>query len=155
MTFLSICNRCFQSYELTILPKDRELMSQIEDPTSFTKCPRHCGGLINLYPVVEFSELQGNALSKDPMQLTAKELYAAFYGSGLPDELPRRTEIVESLLKANTITAVKLEQADETSGIYLHAIELANGLTIHLGGGIGPRVVKITKEMKNGTSDHR
>lgn len=149
MTFLSVCNRCLQSYELTILQKDKELVSQLEDATGFAKCPRHCGGFINLYPVTEFTALRdGNVLARDPMQLTAKELYGAVFGAGLPDEIPRHPELVESILKANKVVGVKLEQTDERSGIYLHEIVLENGLTIHLGGGIGPRVVKITKETK-------
>jgi hypothetical protein len=145
----SLCNSCLQAYDLEFTSVDKDLIGQIEVQAGMARCPRHCGGLINIGPVQEFKHVvtEGNRLFKDPIHLTAQELYAAIYGNGLPDEIPRDIDVVESLMIAHKVVGTTLEMAP-TGEIYLHSLKLSNDVTVHLGGGMGPRVVKITKPRK-------
>lgn len=145
MIIISVCNSCLQCLRLNLTPADKDLLTQIEVAPGMCKCPREgCTGIINLMPVTEFTHLEGKvALTDNVIELTAKELYAALYGNGLPDEIQRDPTVVEALLKANRVIEAQVEKTSSGS-VYLHTITLENGLIIHLGGGMGPRVVKIT-----------
>ena len=148
MIVRSLCNSCFQTYSLLLQESDIALVKQIADENGQTcPCPRLCGGRINLVGTTAIDT--SNLRLRDPMNLTGKELYQAVNGAGLPDEIEKGMEIIESLLKAYTITGVSLE--DVNGRVYLHELILSNGMTIHLSAGArGAQVLKITKEHSHG-----
>lgn len=141
MIILSACELCFSRFQILVDPEDVELIKQISDGTHCS-CPRLCGGRINL---VGGDPLDGmNGILKDRLSLTAKELYRAINGAGLPDEIQKDPIIVRSLIMSNKVTAVDVEDLD--GKIYLHRIDLDGGTQIHLGTGLrGAQVVKVTK----------
>ena len=148
MKIFSVCNTCFQTYSLITEQEYTALLKSLEElGGSLAKCPRLCGGKINIVPVEEL-KLPKNRMFKEPLELTVKELYAAIHGNGLPDEIPKDVLVVEAMLLSSKIKKVETDTIH--SGIYLNSLTLENGVTIHLGGGIGPRVVKVTKEVPDG-----
>lgn len=146
----ALCNTCLQAYELLLQPSDVGLVKQITDELGLTApCPRLCGGRINVAGDPVISAMQHNVQLADPIHLTGKELYIAVNGAGLPDEIAKDKEVIVSLLKANRVKDVDVEEAD--GKFYIHEITLENGTTIHLGASPrGARVVKMTKERPHG-----
>ena len=70
-------------------------------------------------------------------------------GMGLPDEIPSSGVVVDSLLRANNVLAVSVEEYQ--GKVFLHELHLANGMVIHLAAGTkGAQVLKITKEAAHG-----
>jgi hypothetical protein len=146
MTFLSLCNTCLESFLLTVAPGDADLVKQVESAPGLCPCPRRCGGMINTAMMAEFEHMQGrSSLTKNPIEISAKDLYGAVYGNGLPDEIPTDPMVVDALLRANQIVGTDVEKVG--GAVYIHGLKLSNGLAIHLSGGMGPRVVKITKPL--------
>ncbi len=146
MIINSLCNSCLQPYRILIEISDVELIKQISDENGITcKCPRLCGGRINLIGDPTISLMADDPRLKDPLHITGRELYCAVNGLGLPDEIPKSQDIVFALMKANTVEGISIE---ETNGrLYLHEINLQNGITIHLGSGaFGAQILKITKK---------
>lgn len=85
---------------------------------------------------------------KEPLHITGLQLYQAVNGLGLPDEIPKDSIIVESLLKANKLTGVAVEEVNGRT--YLHELKFENGVTLHLGAGQrGAQVLKLTKARTN------
>jgi hypothetical protein len=150
MIVFSLCNTCWQSYDLLIESGDAPLIKEISDEQGHTcACPRLCGGVINLVGNPIYKEAMKRKNIAPTMSLTAKSLYKAVNGLGLPDELPKSQEIVESMLKANRIAEVSLEEIN--GKFYIHELRLENGVTLHLSSGIrGAQVLKMTKENKDG-----
>lgn len=143
----SLCNTCFQRYEIRVEPNDVPLLKQLADEHWLTGCPRHCGGKINLSNPSDhvFKELVNNPMLKDPLSLTAQELFKAAKGGGLPDEIPKSMELVVALLKSSPVVGVNAQF--DGKNVYLHEIALENGSCIHLAAGSrGAQVLKITKE---------
>jgi hypothetical protein len=146
MIIRSLCNSCFQTYELMVEPGEVHLVKQVATDDGITcPCPRLCGGKINLAgdPAIE-AMTKGQAM-RTPLPLSGKELYKAVMGAGLPDEIPQAKETLEALLKANKVVGMMLEEDDKK--FYLHELKLENGLTLHLASGLrGAQVLKVTKE---------
>jgi hypothetical protein len=143
----SLCNKCLQPFQILLEAGDAALIRQIslEDAGRLCKCPRLCGGKINLVGDPMIAEM-GDKL-REPMTLTGKELYAAVNGLGLPDEVEKDPEVIRSLLVANKVVAVDIEVV--LGRLYLHELKLDNGFTIHLASGArGSQVLKVTKERK-------
>lgn len=148
----SVCNSCFQLYSLVIEPEDTELLGTFTEG-QLAPCPRQCGGRINVTAVKELKVPKESRMYKEPIEITVKELHAAIFGNGLPDEIPRDPLVVESMLLSHRIKSVELRDSGPIKGaaIYLDSVLLENGVRVHLGGGMGARVVKLTKEAPNGT----
>ena len=154
MIIRSLCNGCFEPYVITLMPGDVELVKQIQnekDPR-FCKCPRLCGGLINLAGDESLAAMT-KLIKKDPISITGKQLYQAVMGAGLPDEIPKDVLVLTSLLKANRVVGAMAE--DIGGKFYLHELKLENGLTFHFSGGPrGAQILKVTKdrEVPNGSA---
>lgn len=142
MIVYSVCNSCYQSFNLTIMPGDADLLDQIKDEEGVTcKCPRLCGGRINIVTIAELS----NASRNQPMTINALELYKAVNGLGLRDEIPKDPLVVDALLRSSKIVKTDMEEAG--GKIYLHELTLDNGVVIHLASaGFGACILKVTKE---------
>jgi len=143
----ALCNSCLQPLQILIEGSDAPLIRQIADENGTTcKCPRLCGGHINLIGDPTIEQMANDPRLKTPMKITAKELYKAVNGAGLPDEVSISKETLDALLKAGKVVGTKLEDAH--GKLYLHELLLDNGLTIHLASGLrGSQVLKVTKEM--------
>ena len=144
----SLCNTCMQAYQILVETRDISLLKQIatEDGT-LCKCPRLCGGFINLVGDQTITAMTSDPRLKAPMKITGSELYKAVNGAGLPDEIPQSKETVEAILKANKVVAAKVEDLD--GRLYLHEVELEGGLVVHLASGLrGAQVLKVTKEAR-------
>lgn len=144
MIVRSFCNCCFQAYELMIQQSDLHLMKEIADETGHTaKCPRLCGGHINLVGSSEIESMMEGRRLQTPMRITGTQLYQAINGLGLPDEIPLNKDVVEMLLN----TQIESFEIDTSSGvIYLSELRFAGGRVLHLTSGPrGAQVLKITK----------
>ena len=145
MIVRSLCNRCFQPFHILLEAGDAGLLKEIslEDEGRMCRCPRLCGGKINLVGSPAIDELA--SILREPMTLTGKELYVAVHGLGLPDEIEKNPEVIKSLLVANKVVAAEVEEVQ--GRLYLHELKLDNGLTVHLSSGArGAQVLKVTKE---------
>ena len=146
MLIHSICNLCFQPFNLVIEMSEIELIKQVSDEKGMTApCPRLCGGRVNLVGSPS-PETALNAV-KMPMTVTGREFFKAVMGAGLPDEIPVSAEVVSGMLKSGKITNIKADQVD--GAIYLHEIELDHSVILHLASGSrGATVLKVTKARK-------
>lgn len=153
MIVRSLCNSCFQPYELLIEASDIDLLKQIADEAGHTApCPRLCGGRINLVgePVIDHMRTK----FRESMNITGKELYQAVNGLGLADEVPKDITSLTSILRANRVVGVDIEEVDNR--FYLHELKLEGGVTFHLASGPrGAQVLKVTQEPGNGSAHHR
>ena len=142
MIIYSVCNSCYQSFSLTVMPGHTELMNQIRDEDEITcPCPRLCGGKINIVNIPELS----NASRTPPMVITAQELYQAVNGMGLPDEIPSDPLVVDALLRANKIAKTVMEEVN--GRVYIHEVVLENGVVVHFASAArGACILKTTKE---------
>jgi len=141
----SICSHCLQQYRLMVSPREQGLVLQVSsEEGKECPCPRLCGGSINL--TGSGPAAPESAALRDPITMTGAELYRAVNGLGMADEIPKSKETVESVVKANRVKDVLIE---ESSGrFYLHELHLENGLIVHLAGGLrGAEVLKITREV--------
>ena len=78
------------------------------------------------------------------MAVTGRQLYQAVLGMGLPDEVPKSTEMVDSILRANRVVKVSVEEHE--GKLYLHELHLENGSVVHLASGMkGAQVLKVTR----------
>lgn len=147
MIILSLCQSCFQKYELLIEASDLPLLKEISDQHGYTcPCPRLCGGTINLTGNSISEIVEGKQLA-EPIFLTGKELYKAVKGMGLPDEIRLDTKTAEFMLTSSSIKDADIEEYK--GHYYLHELLLANGVVIHLAAGLkGAQILKITKEKK-------
>lgn len=148
MMIHSLCNSCLQPYQILVEPSELGLIKEISDADGLTcKCPRLCGGVINLVSNHTISKMSIDPRLKDPLQLTGKELYKAIGGLGLPDEIPKNAETVAALLTASGLKGFDLH---ETGGkLYLSELELFGGTKLHLSSGPhGAQVLKVTKERR-------
>lgn len=146
MIIYSLCNTCLQPYQLLIESSDIGLIQQIMDETGNTcECPRKCGGRINLVGDPTIEAMSKDIRLKNPLSISGKELYQAVNGLGLPDEVPKSTDTVSAILRAEKINEVSIGEIQER--IYLHEIKMTGGITIHLGSGpYGAQILKMTKE---------
>lgn len=143
MILRAACNSCYSRFDVTISPGQGGLIAGLAGEDGMARCPRECGGRVNLTNDPGIDSLA--SLLKAPIHLTAEEFYQVVNGMGLPDEVPNSLELVESLLRSNSVTGVKLEQVNDR--IYLHELHLGNGATIHLtAGGRGAQVLKVTRK---------
>lgn len=146
MIINSLCNTCYQAYEILVEVSDVELIKQIRvDDTGHTaKCPRLCGGFINLVGDAVIDQMSQDPRLKDPIRISGKELYQAVNGLGLPDEVPMNKDTIEMLLK----TQMESFAVDATNGkFYISELRFEGGRTLHLTSGpYGAQVLKITKE---------
>jgi hypothetical protein len=144
----SLCNTCFQPFQVLIEMSDVNLIRQIAvEDGKLAPCPRLCGGFINMQGDDTIEQMANDPRLKAPMQITGKELYKAVNGAGLPDEVPQSKETIEALLKANKVVGTKLEELN--GKFYIHEVLLENGLTLHLAAGLrGAHVLKVTKELR-------
>ncbi len=150
MIVRSLCNTCFQPYELLIEASDVDLVKQVADESGLLcPCPRLCGGSINLAGEPSIEEMSKDRRLRDPLPLTGKQLYKAVLGAGLPDEIPSSPELVEGLLLSKRVVGVDIGGEDVT--VYIRSIRLENGTVIHLSSGqFGAQVQKVTKEQTHG-----
>ena len=152
MIILSMCNSCMSRFEILVEPKQVHLIKAVSDKKgTVAKCPRLCGGMINLVgsPGLDsvWKSAKGKAF-KAPLKITALELYQAIGGLGLPDEVANDPDVMKSMLLSSRIVGVDLEKESSNDTYYLHEIRLENGVTFHLGSGLrGASVIKMTKEM--------
>lgn len=150
MIINSLCDSCLQPFQLIVEPADVSLVKEISDEEgAFCPCPRLCGGSINLIgdqninPVI--AAVTQDRRTREPMTLTGRQLYQAVNGMGLPDEIPKSVEVVDSMLRANKVTKVLLEE--HGGKLYLHELHLENGSVVHLASGIkGSQVLKVTRQ---------
>jgi hypothetical protein len=145
MIINSLCNSCLQPYTILVQSSDVHLLKQIADEAGHTcPCPRLCGGAINLIGDPIIDQMSEDRRLKDPINLTAKELYQAVGGMGLPDEVPKDLSVIRALLQASPVKNAMLEEVN--GKFYLHELHLQDGVVIHLcSGGRGAQVLKITK----------
>lgn len=147
----SVCSTCFQPYKLLIQVSDIELVKQISTNEGRNcPCPRLCGGEINLVgnPILSPEQFR----LKETIELTGLQLYQAVGGLGLPDEIPKDSIVIDSLLKAKRVIGTDVVEHEDA--YYLNEIRLEDGVVIHLTAGArGARVLKITKEKSNGTGN--
>jgi hypothetical protein len=140
----SLCDKCLQVYEINSEPSDTHLMKELVGDDLTCPCPRLCGGKINILSSVNASKIEGLQL-KDAMHLTAKELFKAVKGGGLPDEIPKSVDVVELLFKASKVREVRIQVLGNR--LYMHEIHFENNNVIHLSSGHrGAEILKITKE---------
>jgi hypothetical protein len=145
MIIESLCNSCFQIYELRVEPEDMSLLKMVSNEETLCQCPRQCGGSINIVPSNAIKAMSKDARLRPPLPITVKELFKAVHGGGLPDEIPKSFEFSVALFKAHPVKDVSMEQDGED--IYLHEIRFADGSVLHLSAGRrGAKVLKITKE---------
>ena len=139
----SICNSCFQQYEILIQASDTALVKEITDNLGLVVCPRLCGGKIALLDVGLPPQI-GPLRLKAPIRLTGKQLWKAVNGAGLPDELETDPDVVKALLISSKVSRVDVEQ--HNGNLFIHEIELENGIVLHLSSGLkGAQVLKVTK----------
>ena len=152
MIIRTLCNTCLQSFELMLEASDLELVKQISDKEGHTcPCPRLCGGSILLVMDPLSSEMATDSRLKSPLRLGGKELFKAVGGAGLPDEIPRDPDVLRAMLKSSSIWDVSIEAVG--NDVFLHEIQLTNGVTIHLASGLrGAHVLKMTKEREHARS---
>lgn len=146
MIIHSLCNTCFQRYELRIHPGDVNLMKMLTDQDGLGVCPRLCGGKINLQTPSDeaLRALAQHPMLKEPVVLSAQELFKAVKGGGMPDEIPKSMELVVALLKSSPVVGVNAEF--DGKDVYLREIALENGTSIHLTAGrLGAHVLKVTR----------
>lgn len=146
----SLCHACFQPYRLMVSPEEIQLLRQISENDGHTaKCPRLCGGSINILGDPSIDNLVEKAQLKEPLSITGTELYRAVNGMGLADELPKNIESLEAILSKNKVTKADIE-VTEDGHFYLHELHLENGLIVHLTSGLkGAEVLKITRGISN------
>ncbi len=151
MMIYSLCNTCLQPYRLILQTQDLSLLKQIASEDGQTcKCPRLCGGLINLMGDATIAAMASDKRLKEPLSITGKELFQAINGMGLPDEVHNDPSTVDAFLRSNKIVRIRTE--DYNGRLYLHELQLENGVTLHLGaGGRGAQIVKMTKERTHGS----
>lgn len=151
MAIRSICNSCFQAFEIACAPQnpadDSVVSAMLADGLlveGMLPCPKGCGGRINFFADETIDQLVLGPNMREPLSLTVAELYKALHGGGLPEEIPKSAEVVDALLRANMIASADVE---ERSGrVYLHVLRLSNGLNIHLSPGVyGAQVTKIVR----------
>lgn len=148
MMIRSVCNNCLQPFNILLGPDDARLMMEIsiEDHGQLCKCPRLCGGKINLAADPSIAIMADRL--KEPLTITGKELYVAVHGLGLPDEIVKDPAVIRSLLQANRVSDVTLEEV--AGRLYLHELRLDNGTTLHLAAGArGAQLLKVTKDKKS------
>jgi hypothetical protein len=147
MIINSLCNKCFQPFKLLVQTSDAGLLSEVtQDDGRSCLCPRLCGGVINLTGDAHGPE---GVHLREPLEITAGELYRAVNGLGLPDEIPKDGIVVAALLKSYPVEDVVTHEF--RGGLYLEELRLKGGVTIHLtSGAVGARILKITKEKPNG-----
>lgn len=147
MIIRSVCNTCYQRYEILATSDVKistAMLAQLMDDTGMGACPRGCGGRINLTNDATIDAV--GVYLKDPLHLTVTQLFQAAGGMPLPDEIPPSHETVSSLLIANKVKQVSLE--DYNGRLFLHELHLDNGCIIHLcAGGRGAQVLKITRRL--------
>lgn len=145
MIINSLCNSCLQPFRLIIEPADVSLVKEISDENGETcPCPRLCGGSINLVGDQVIKSMSEDRRLREPMVVSGKQLYQAVMGIGLPDEVPKSVETVDSLLRANRVVKVSIEEHD--GRLYLHELQLENGSVVHLASGMkGAQVLKVTR----------
>jgi hypothetical protein len=145
MIVQSLCQTCFQPYELVYLPPEIPLIKEISDEEGLTcPCPRLCGGRINVVPDSTITDMISGRRLAPVMILTGQGLFKAVQGAGLPDEIAKSPEAIDSLLKANQV--VQTTVGEWNGKIYLHELYLSNGTIIHLSSGlVGAQVLKITR----------
>lgn len=86
-------------------------------------------------------------------QLTAQELFQAFLGYGLPDELGTEPEVVSALLLSSSIVSLRTRRSPSGRTV-LDRIDLENGLSVHLASsGHGPTVIKVTRRRHDSDDD--
>lgn len=145
MGYRTVCNTCIHGFEVVVTPEDSSLFESLVGATKTCKCPKLCGGSILLTNDYLLIDMYDKVDRKT--RITASELYKAVHGVGLPDEIVKDAIVVESLLKANLIDAVKTEERN--GRVYIHEIALDNGVSLHLAAGsAGAVVFKITKGTK-------
>lgn len=153
MIIYSLCNTCMQPLQILVETSDIELLKQISsDDGMMTKCPRLCGGTINLVGDATIEAMSKDPRLREPLSITGKELYQAVNGLGLPDEVPKSLDTVSAILRANKLKDFDL---NEIAGkLYLHELRLEGGITLHLSSGpFGAQVLKMTKERVHGTGN--
>lgn len=139
----TFCNTCLQSYEILVEPKEVHLIKDVVNQEKMALCPRMCGGNVLIDSTSDLTEM--TKVLRAPMTLTGREFYSAVHGNGLPDEVPKHPDTVESILKANRVKGATVEQ--RFGRIYLSKLQLENGFDVHLSSGLcGAVIVKITKE---------
>lgn len=144
MIFRSLCNSCFHVFEIFSEPEDAIFLKELVKDDMTCKCPRLCGGRINLMGSPTINALASDPRLKEPMHITAKELFRAVHGGGLPDEIPKSTDFVELLFKSSPVAEVRMQQLG--ARIYIHEIRFQDGKVLHLSSGLrGAEVLKITK----------
>lgn len=151
MILKSLCNSCLQPYKLLIETRDVPLIKEIADETGkMAKCPKLCGGMINLVGEPNISALTDSDKLKPTISINGTQLYKAVMGAGLPHEIPHEADIVEAMLLAKRVVGMSLETVKYGDGppeIYLHELKLEGGVVLHFTmGQRGSRVLKITKE---------
>lgn len=147
---MSLCNTCLQPYQLMVGPGEVPLIKQIasEDGTT-CPCPRSCSGHINLVGDPTITAMAEDRRLREPLTLTGKQLYQAVQGLGLPDEIPKEVDVIDSVFRANMVVKVDLEQ--HQGKIYLHEIHFENGMVIHLASGHkGAQILRVDKGAANG-----
>ena len=88
------------------------------------------------------------ALPDAQVELTPEEYFRALHGFGLPDEINCPPEVIRSLLLTNQVVGVGVDLAPKQRTI-LNSLDLANGLTLHLGVSTqGPVIYKITRKQQ-------
>jgi hypothetical protein len=148
MIIRSVCNSCYQRYEIvctTDVKVSTAMLAQLMDEAGMGVCPRGCGGRINLTNDATIDAV--GAYLKEPLHLTVTQLFQAAGGMPLPDEIPPSHETVSSLLIANKIEQVTLE--DYNGRLFVHELHLSNCCIIHLcAGGRGAQVLKVTRRLQ-------
>jgi hypothetical protein len=147
MMIMSVCNSCLQPFRIILEAGEGDLLKQIsiEDGGKTCKCPRLCGGRINLIGDATISAMADKL--KEPLTLTGRQLYVAVHGLGLPDEIVKDLQVIRAVLLAHKVVSVDLEEVGDR--MYLHELQLDNGMTIHLAAGArGAQILKVTKERK-------
>lgn len=150
MIIHSLCNSCLQPFHLIIETADVPLVKEIADDEGTTcPCPRLCGGAINLVGEPTLAAMAEDPRLKQPVNLTGRQLYQAVNGLGLPDEIPRTSDTVDAVLRANKVVKTVVEE--HQGKVYLHELHLENGSVLHLASGTkGSQVLKIVRGVANG-----
>ena len=137
---ISICNKCFQRYQLIEKDEDQHLLLELREVKPRVTCPRCNHGHCNLVLVPELEKIKGPCLS-----LTIKQFYQATHGMGLPDEMLPATELNHFLLNRELSDAVLEERNGK---VYLHELAFKDGTVVHLSAGLfGAQVLKVTKRL--------
>jgi hypothetical protein len=86
-------------------------------------------------------------------RLIPEEALLAMCGGGLPGEVGFSAEIIEALLMSSSIKGIKT-RTSPTNKVIIDALELSNGLTIHLvANANGAGVLKITRRTNEPMDD--